>query len=136
MRRAVSASLRPPAHVGDTLASVATPSLLVDLDRVAANCEAMGRALGPHVTSGAVKLRPHAKAVKSVEFLRWLLGRSDSGVTPSGLCCQTVSEADAAVAAGCKDVLLTNQLWAPAKIERLAELSYAAEQDKDDEEDA
>jgi len=43
-----------------------------------------------------------------------------------GLCCQKVSEAEVMVAAGIKDIIVTNQIVAPAKIMRLLALAKQA----------
>jgi 3-hydroxy-D-aspartate aldolase len=43
-----------------------------------------------------------------------------------GVCCQKVSEAEALVSAGIRDVLVSNQVVAPKKIERLAALATRA----------
>ena len=111
-------SMRLPPPPASTLASLLTPSLLVSLpvlERNEAACRALMRGTG-------VQLRPHAKAHKSSGLARWLLARG--GDELSGLCAQTVDEAEVMVgAAQCKDVLLTNEVIGPQKLERLAGLA-------------
>ena len=110
--------MRLPPPPASTLASLLTPSLLVSLpvlERNEAACRALMRGTG-------VQLRPHAKAHKSSGLARWLLARG--GDELSGLCAQTVDEAEVMVgAAQCKDVLLTNEVIGPQKLERLAGLA-------------
>ena len=43
-----------------------------------------------------------------------------------GLCCQKVSEAEVMVDAGIKDIIVTNQIVVPAKIQRLLALAKQA----------
>ena len=111
-------AMRLPPPATSTLASLLTPSLLVSLpvlERNEAACRALMRGTG-------VQLRPHAKAHKSSGLARWLLARG--GDELSGLCAQTVDEAEVMVgAAQCKDVLLTNEVIGPQKLERLAGLA-------------
>ena len=85
---------RQPAFRGVPLAHVETPALLLDMDRLDFNASEMGRSLAPHTK--AVRLRPHAKALKSTAFVSWVLSRNDHGVQPYGVCCQTVTEAEMA----------------------------------------
>ena len=110
--------MRLPPPATSTLASLLTPSLLVSLPVLERNeeaCRALMRGTG-------VQLRPHAKAHKSSGLARWLLERGGSEL--SGLCAQTVDEAEVMVgAAQCKDVLLTNEVIGPQKLERLAGLA-------------
>ena len=109
--------LRPPAVVGCLLADVLTPCLLISMPAFEAN-EAAMRA---KFRGSGVMLRPHAKAHKSSGLARYLLERG--GHEMSGLCAQTVTEAEVLVRdGGCLDVLLTNELAAPAA-RRLARLA-------------
>ena len=85
---------RQPASRGVPLAHVETPALLLDMDRLELNASEMGRSLAPHTK--AVRLRPHAKALKSTAFVSWVLSRKDHGVQPYGVCCQTVTEVEMA----------------------------------------
>lgn len=68
-----------------------------------------------------VQLRPHAKAHKCVEIARAQLARGATGI-----CCQTVGEAEVFVEAGIGDVLVTNQVVDRTKLRRLAMLGSRA----------
>ena len=105
----------PPARVGDPAAAIDTPALVVDLDAFERNLERMANsALG-------IRLRPHAKAHKCPAIAQMQMAAGAVGV-----CCQKTDEAAAFVAAGIPDVLITNEVVAPAKIARLADLARAA----------
>ena len=110
--------MRLPPIAGTSLANLLTPSLLVSLpvlERNEAACRDLLRGTG-------VALRPHAKAHKSSGFARWLISRAGDEI--SGLCAQTVAEAEVMVGtAQCKDVLLTNEVLGGQKLQRLARLA-------------
>jgi D-serine deaminase-like pyridoxal phosphate-dependent protein len=108
---------RTPARVGDLLADVDTPSLIVDLDAFESNLTAMTDAL----RGKRVRLRPHAKSHKCPEIARLQVARGAVGI-----CCQKVGEAEAFVAAGVSDVLITNEIVGARKLERLAALGRTA----------
>ena len=108
---------RPPAEIGMTLAEVDTPALLVDLDafeRNLAHLARRARALG-------VRLRPHAKTHKSA-----VIARQQIALGAVGVCCQKVSEAEAMVAGGVGDVLVSNEIVGPQKLQHLARLARDA----------
>ncbi len=106
---------RIPARVGDPVDAIETPALVVDLDPFERNLDAMARA-----TQG-IRLRPHAKSHKCAGIARMQIARGAVGI-----CCQKTDEAEAFVAAGIRDVLLTNEVVAPAKLARLATLAREA----------
>ena len=103
-----------PAEVGMNESDVQTPCLLLDLDALERNIEKMGQ----FAKDMGVRHRVHGKMHKSVDvaLLQEKLGGS------CGVCCQKVSEAEAFVRGGIKDVLVSNQVRDPAKIDRLARL--------------
>ena len=110
-------ALPPPAQVGDPLASVDTPSLVLDLTAFEANLRAMQAWADRH----EVALRPHAKAHKCPEIaLRQL------ALGARGICCQKVSEALPFVAAGIRDIHISNEVVGPAKLKLLAQLARVA----------
>jgi D-serine deaminase-like pyridoxal phosphate-dependent protein len=111
-------ALERPAAAGMSLAEVDTPSLLLDLDAFESNLAAMSSA----VRDRGVRLRPHAKAHKCAEIARRQLAAGAVGV-----CCQKVSEAEAMVAAGVGNVLISNEVVGRPKLERLAALAKRAE---------
>ncbi len=108
---------RVPARIGDSLAEVETPALVVDLDAFEHNLDLMANA----VHGSGLALRPHAKAHKCPDIARAQIARGAIGV-----CCQKVDEAEVFVAAGVADVLVTNEIVAPSKIARLAALARSA----------
>jgi D-serine deaminase-like pyridoxal phosphate-dependent protein len=108
---------RVPAQAGDRLADIDTPALVVDLDLFERNLAVMADA----VRGKGVRLRPHAKSHKCPEIAKRQIA---SGA--SGICCQKVGEAEAFVAAGITDVLVTNEIVSGSKLARLAELARTA----------
>ena len=107
----------PPAEIGAPLAEIDTPALVLDLDAFERNVARMADA----VKSRGVRLRPHAKSHKCPEIAARQLAAGAVGV-----CCQKTSEAEALVAGGVGDVLVTNEIVGEAKIDRLARLARAA----------
>ncbi|MCP4876107.1 MAG: DSD1 family PLP-dependent enzyme [Gammaproteobacteria bacterium] len=103
-----------PAEVGMDECDIQTPSLILDLDALERNVTKMGQ----FATEMGVRHRIHGKMHKSVDvaLLQERLGGS------CGVCCQKVSEAEAFVRGGITDVLVSNQVRDPAKIDRLARL--------------
>ncbi|MGE8672061.1 MAG: DSD1 family PLP-dependent enzyme [Achromobacter kerstersii] len=110
-------ALPPPAQPGDPLARVDTPSLVLDLTPFEANLRAMQAWADRH----DVALRPHAKAHKCPEIaLRQL------ALGARGICCQKVSEALPFVAAGIRDIHISNEVVGPQKLALLAQLARTA----------
>lgn len=103
-----------PALPGMDEADIQTPCLVLDLDALERNIIKMGEL----AKSMGVRHRIHGKMHKSVDvaLLQERLGGS------CGVCCQKVSEAEVFVRGGIKDVLVSNQVRDPAKIDRLARL--------------
>lgn len=103
-----------PAMVGMNEADIQTPCLVLDLDALERNIIKMGQ----FAKDKNMRHRVHGKMHKSVDvaLLQEKLGGS------CGVCCQKVSEAEAFVRGGIKDVLVSNQVRDPAKIDRLARL--------------
>ena len=103
-----------PAMVGMDEADIQTPCLVLDLDALERNIIKMGQ----FAKDKNMRHRVHGKMHKSVDvaLLQEKLGGS------CGVCCQKVSEAEAFVRGGVKDVLVSNQVRDPAKIDRLARL--------------
>ncbi|MCX8508761.1 MAG: alanine racemase, partial [Rhodobacteraceae bacterium] len=103
-----------PAKPGMTEDEIQTPCLVLDLDALERNIVKMGRI----ARDMGVRHRIHGKMHKSVDvaLLQERLGGS------CGVCCQKVSEAEAFVRGGIKDVLVSNQVRDPQKLDRLARL--------------
>jgi len=110
-------SLPPAAQPGDPLASVDTPALVLDLDAFEANLRAMQQWADRH----GVALRPHGKAHKcpQVALRQIALGAR-------GICCQKVTEALPFLAAGIRDIHISNEVVGPAKLALLARLARHA----------
>ena len=109
--------MRAPASVGQRLAEVDTPALLLDLDAFESNLQTLQRS----VVGKGVRVRAHAKTHKCPE-----IGKRQIAAGAIGLCCQKVSEAEALVAGGIEDVLVSNEVVGASKLARLAELSRHA----------
>ena len=107
----------PPARSGDAVDDIDTPALVVDLDAFERNLDLMANA----VRGAGVALRPHGKAHKCPDIAFAQLERGAVGI-----CCQKVGEAEAFVAAGIRDVLVTNEIVGPAKLARLAAMARKA----------
>ena len=103
-----------PALPGMDEKDIQTPCLVLDLDALERNIKKMGDA----AKAMGVRHRIHGKMHKSVDvaLLQERLGGS------CGVCCQKVSEAEVFARGGIKDVLVSNQVRDPAKIDRLARL--------------
>jgi 3-hydroxy-D-aspartate aldolase len=103
-----------PALPGMDEADIQTPCLILDLDALERNIIKMGDYAKVH----GMRHRVHGKMHKSVDVAK-LQERLGGSV---GVCCQKVSEAEVFARGGIKDVLVSNQVRDPAKIDRLARL--------------
>ncbi len=103
-----------PALPGMDEADIQTPCLILDLDALERNIIKMGNYTKAH----GMRLRSHGKMHKSVDVqkLQESLGNA------VGVCCQKVSEAEAFARGGIRDILVSNQVRDPDKIDRLARL--------------
>src|SRR4051794_18926024 len=108
---------RPPAEIGMPLDDVDTPALIVDLDAFERNL----KRLAERVAGRGVRLRPHAKTHKCPIIA---LKQIEAGAV--GVCVQKVSEAEAMVYGGVKDVLVTNEVVGRQKLRRLTALAHNA----------
>ena len=96
---------------------IPTPALLVDIEAFESNLQRMSS-----VAAGSgKKLRPHAKAHKSVQVASRQIAAGAIGV-----CAATVPEAELMVGAGIPGVLLTSPLADPQKMARIAVLASIA----------
>lgn len=110
-------TVRPPADVGMPLDEVDTPALIIELDAFEANLVRMAQA----AKAAGVRLRPHAKTHKCA-----IIAMRQIALGAVGVCCQKVSEAEALVQGGVRDVLLTNEIVGERKIAHLAALAREA----------
>ena len=118
MTTAPVVGLNVPAVVGMDVEDVGTPALIVDLDAFERNVKKM-REL---IETMGIRHRAHAKTHKSADIALYQIEAGGA----CGVCCQKVAEAEALVAGGVKDVLVSNQVVDPRKIERLAALARKA----------
>jgi len=103
-----------PALPGMDESEIQTPCLILDLDALERNIKKMGDYAKAH----GMRHRVHGKMHKSVDVAK--LQESLGGAV--GVCCQKVSEAEVFARGGIKDVLVSNQVREPAKIDRLARM--------------
>jgi 3-hydroxy-D-aspartate aldolase len=101
-----------PALPGMDEADIQTPCLVLDLDALERNIRKMGEYAKAH----GMRHRSHGKMHKSVDVQK-LQERLGGAV---GVCCQKVSEAEVFARGGIKDILVSNEVRDPAKIDRLA----------------
>lgn len=109
-----SAPARLQALLGQGLASIDTPALVVDLDAMERNLQHMA----DYAKSHGVKLRPHAKMHKSA-----VLSQRQMQAGAVGMCVQKTSEAEALAAAGVSNLYISNEVIAPQKLQRVAALA-------------
>ncbi|MEM6739143.1 MAG: 3-hydroxy-D-aspartate aldolase BhcC [Pseudomonadota bacterium] len=103
-----------PAVPGMDEADIQTPCLVLDLDALERNVKKMGDYAKAH----GMRHRVHGKMHKSVDVAK--LQMELGGAV--GVCCQKVSEAEVFARGGIKDVMVSNQVRDPAKIDRLARM--------------
>jgi len=104
----------PIARPGDPLSDVDTPALVLDLTAFEDNLGAMQGLADRH----GLALRPHAKAHRCPEISLRQLARGAIGV-----CCQKVSEIVPFLAAGIRDIHLSNEVVGRDKLDLLARLA-------------
>lgn len=107
--------------IGASVDAIDTPALVVDLDAMQRNLSRMAEFTRKH----GIKWRPHAKMHKSSAIAKLQMQAGAVGV-----CVQKTAEAEAMVAGGVYNVYISNEVIAPAKLARVAELAHqvAAEQ--------
>ncbi len=103
-----------PAAIGMDESDIQTPCLILDLDALERNIKKMGDYAKAH----GMRHRVHGKMHKSVDVAK--VQEKLGGAV--GVCCQKVSEAEVFARGGIKDILVSNQVRDPAKIDRLARL--------------
>ena len=103
---------RAQACIGRGVDTIDTPSLVIDLDAMERNLARMAAFAHEH----GVRLRPHAKMHKSAELAQLQMHHGAVGV-----CVQKTDEALALAHAGVRDIYISNEVIAPAKLLRLAQ---------------
>ncbi|SFD82656.1 3-hydroxy-D-aspartate aldolase BhcC [Roseivivax sediminis] len=103
-----------PALPGMDEAEIQTPCLVLDLDALERNI----RKMGDYAREHGMRHRVHGKMHKSVDVAKLQMDLGGA----CGICCQKVSEAEVFARGGIKDVLVSNQVRDPQKIDRLARM--------------
>jgi D-threonine aldolase len=106
------------SFIGQSVAAIDTPALVIDLDAMERNLLAMQ----DFADAKGIKLRPHAKMHKSAQLA---LMQMQAGAV--GVCVQKVSEAAALAAQGVNDIFISNVVTSLSKCERLAQILCRAE---------
>ena len=107
-------SRAPSIRVGDPVAAIATPALVIDIDAMERNLAAMAAFAQAH----HVRLRPHAKMHKSAHIAQLQIVAGAVGV-----CVQKLSEAQVLADAGIADIFISNEVIDVPKLAQLAELA-------------
>ena len=102
------------ARVGDPVANVETPALVIDLDAMERNLAAMTEFARAH----GVRLRPHAKMHKSA-----VIAKAQIAAGAVGVCVQKLSEAEVLADAGIADIFISNEVIDEVKLVRVAALA-------------
>lgn len=100
--------------IGQPLASLDTPQLLIDLDVVDRNLERMFRA----GQERGVNVRTHFKSLKCAGLAKYIAARGGKGFL-----CAKLNEAEVLADAGINDILIANQIVGPHKMRRLGILA-------------
>ena len=97
------------------VAAIDTPALVLDLDAMERNLTRMAEFAIKH----KVRWRPHAKLHKSTALARLQMRAGAVGV-----CVQKTTEAERLAAGGVHNIYISNEVIAPAKLERVAALAH------------
>ena len=103
--------------VGQDVAAIDTPALVIDLDAMQRNLAAMAA----FARQRGLRLRPHAKTHKSA----WI-AQQQIALGAVGVCVQKTSEAEALAAHGVRDLFITNEVIDAGKLARVAVLARDA----------
>lgn len=106
-----------PAAIGTPIEDIDTPCLLIELDAYERNLDRMANFMNEQ----GLRHRAHAKTHKSADISHDQMARGAVGV-----CCQKVSEAEALLHGGVRDLLVSNQVINPNMINRLAAMATQA----------
>ncbi len=101
-----------------TLRDIDTPALLLDLDAMERNLSKMAR----FFSAGRTRLRPHYKNHKCPALAHRQISAGAIGMT-----CATLAEAEALIANGITDILISSELAGGRKIGRFVELARQAD---------
>jgi D-serine deaminase-like pyridoxal phosphate-dependent protein len=109
--------MQPRLLAGLAVTDLSTPSLVVDDKQMNLNLKEMQ----DYANGEGIKLRPHSKAHKIPE-----LSLKQIAYGAVGICVQKVSEAQVMVEKGVKNILVSNVVISPEKLELFVELSKKA----------
>lgn len=101
--------------IGQPVSAIDTPALVLDLEAMQRNLVRMADFARKH----DIRWRPHAKTHKSVQLARLQMQAGAVGV-----CVQKTAEAEILFAGGVTDIYISNQVVAPAKLARVADLAH------------
>jgi len=104
--------------IGRSKLDVETPALLIDVDLMNENIDRMSA----YFSGKHSKLRAHSKTHKCPYIAHKQIFSGSRG-----LCVQKLGEAEVMVSSGARDVLITNEVVDPRKLERLAALNNYAD---------
>jgi D-serine deaminase-like pyridoxal phosphate-dependent protein len=93
---------------------ISTPALIVDYEILAKNIKNMAH----FAKENKIKLKPHVKTHKCP-----LIAHMQLEAGAQGICVAKISEAEVFAASGIKDILITNEIISPEKIQRLLKLN-------------
>ena len=102
------------SFVGQPVAALDTPALVVDLDAMEANI----RRIADECRAQGVHWRPHVKSHAAPGLAKLLVAAGAIGVT-----CAKLGEAEIMADAGIRGILLANQIVGASKVARLVELA-------------
>jgi D-serine deaminase-like pyridoxal phosphate-dependent protein len=105
---------RAAARIGDSVAAIDTPALVVDLDAMERNLAAMAA----FACDRSMRLRPHAKMHKSA-----VISKLQMAAGAVGVCVQKLSEAEVLAELGVPDIYISNEIVDTAKLARVAALA-------------
>lgn len=100
--------------VGKPVNDIDTPALVIDMDAMKRNLARMAEFAKKH----NVRWRPHAKLHKSSTLAKMQIRAGAVGV-----CVQKTAEAEVMVAGGVYNIYISNEVIAPSKLTRVAELT-------------
>ena len=101
--------------VGQPVSAIDTPALVLDLDAMQRNLSRMAEFARKH----DMRWRPHAKMHKSSALAKLQMQAGAVGV-----CVQKVAEAEVMVNGGVPNVYISNEVVAPAKLVKVADLAH------------
>lgn len=105
---------RPAAAVGDRVAAIRTPALVIDRDAMLRNLATMAA----FARDRGLKLRPHAKMHKSARIAALQI---EAGAV--GVCVQKLGEAQALAHGGIGDIFISNEVIDEPRLAEVADLA-------------